>query len=118
MPIDWQPVELGASLPACRAVVATRLHAPDREAAILRRLRVLNFSGLMLDDPEVIERAGTEALIDPEEILVWTSDPAVEPAEPSVGSLAKYGNVRMVRRHRRTDNPRADEPKRLSPSRG
>ena len=30
MPIDWRPVELGASLPACRAVVATRLHAPDR----------------------------------------------------------------------------------------
>ena len=57
MPIDWRPVELGASLPACRAVVATRLHAPDREAALLRRLRVLTFTGLALDDPEVIERA-------------------------------------------------------------
>ena len=41
MPIDWRPVEASASLPACRAVVATRLHAPDREAALLRRLRVL-----------------------------------------------------------------------------
>ena len=57
MPIDWRPVELGASLPACRAVVATRLHAPDREPAFLRRLRVLTFTGLALDDPEVIERA-------------------------------------------------------------
>jgi predicted DsbA family dithiol-disulfide isomerase len=79
MPIDWRPVELGASLPACRAVVATRLHAPDREAALLRRLRVLTFSGLTLDDPEVIERAGTESLIEPEELRAWTRDPAVEP---------------------------------------
>ena len=80
MPIDWRPVELGASLPACRAVVATRLHAPDREAAVLRRLRVLNFSALALDDPEVIERAATEALIEPDELRRWVVDPAVEPA--------------------------------------
>ena len=45
MPIDWRPVEASASLPACRAVVATRLHAPDREAALLRRLRVLQLLG-------------------------------------------------------------------------
>ena len=51
MPIDWRPVEANASLPACRAVVATRLHAPDREAALLRRLRVLQFSALDIDDP-------------------------------------------------------------------
>jgi len=55
MPIDWRPVEANASLPACRAVVATRLHAPDREAALLRRLRVLQFSALDIDDPAVIE---------------------------------------------------------------
>jgi predicted DsbA family dithiol-disulfide isomerase len=79
MPIDWRPVELAASLPSCRAVVATRLHAPDREAALLRRLRVLNFMGLSLDDPEVIERACTEALIEPEEIRTWLKDPGVEP---------------------------------------
>jgi predicted DsbA family dithiol-disulfide isomerase len=80
MPIDWRPVAAGASLPACRALVATRLRAPDREAALLRRLRVLNFSGLALDDQAVIERACTEALIEPEEIRVWVTDPAVEPA--------------------------------------
>ena len=80
MPIDWRPVEASASLPACRAIVATRLRAPDREAALLRRLRVLTFSGLALDDPEVIERACTEALIEPEEIRVWVTDPGVEPA--------------------------------------
>ena len=79
MPIDWRPVEAAASLPACRAIVATRLRAPDREGALLRRLRVLNFSGLALDDPAVIERACSEALIEPEEIRVWVADPAVEP---------------------------------------
>jgi hypothetical protein len=79
MPIDWRPVEASASLPACRALVATRLRAPDREAALLRRLRVLTFSGLALDDPAVIERACTESLIEPEEIRAWVTDPAVEP---------------------------------------
>ena len=80
MPIDWRPVEAPASLPACRAIVATRLRAPDREPALLRRLRVLTFSALALDDPEVIERACTEALIEPEEIRAWITDPGVEPA--------------------------------------
>jgi predicted DsbA family dithiol-disulfide isomerase len=80
MPIDWRPVDAGASLPACRAVVATRLHAPDREAALLRRLRVLNFSALDLDDPAVIDRAASEALIEPGELREWTADPTVEPA--------------------------------------
>jgi 2-hydroxychromene-2-carboxylate isomerase len=80
MPIDWRPVEAGASLPACRAVVATRLHAPDREAPLLRRLRVLNFSALDLDDPAVIDRAASEALIEPGELREWTADPEVEPA--------------------------------------
>ena len=45
--------------------------APEREAAMLRRLRVLNFAGAPLDDPEMIERAGTEALIEPEESRTW-----------------------------------------------
>ena len=79
MPIDWRPVELGPSAPACRAVVATRLHAPDREAPFLRRLRVLNFSALDLADQAVIDRAASEALIEPEEIRTWLKDPAVEP---------------------------------------
>jgi 2-hydroxychromene-2-carboxylate isomerase len=79
MPIDWRPVEGNASLPACRAVVATRLHAPDREAALLRRLRVLQFSALDIDDPAVIDRAASEALIEPAELRAWTADPEVEP---------------------------------------
>ena len=78
MPIDWRPVEANASLPACRAVVATRLHAPDREEALLRRLRVLQFSSLDIDDPAIIDRAASEALIEPAELHAWTADPEVE----------------------------------------
>ena len=80
MPIDWRPAEANASLPACRAVVAARLRAPDREAALLRRLRVLQFAAFDIDDPGVIDRAASEALIEPGELREWTADPAVEPA--------------------------------------
>src|SRR4051812_47912049 len=80
MPIDWRPVELGASAPACRAVVAARLHAPDREAALLRRLRVLCFAALDIEQPEVIDRAASEALIEPAELREWMADPAVDDA--------------------------------------
>jgi predicted DsbA family dithiol-disulfide isomerase len=80
MPIDWRPVEEAASLPACRAVVATRMRAPDAEEAILRRLRVLNFSGFDLDDPAVIYRAAGESLIEPTEMRVWLERPDVAEA--------------------------------------
>jgi predicted DsbA family dithiol-disulfide isomerase len=114
MPIDWRPVEAAASLPACRAIVATRLRAPDREAALLRRLRVLNFSALALDDPQVIERACTEALIEPEEIRAWITDPGVEPAlradmeasrSPSPASRAQDYKLGGPEEHRRYTCP-------------
>jgi predicted DsbA family dithiol-disulfide isomerase len=80
MPIDWRPVSLGASEPACRAVVAARLHAPDREAALLRRLRVLCFAAYDIEDPAVLDRAASESLIEPEELREWMGDPAVAEA--------------------------------------
>jgi predicted DsbA family dithiol-disulfide isomerase len=80
MPIDWRPVEIGASEPACRAVVAARLHAPDREAVLLRRLRVLCFAALDIEQTEVIARAASEALIEPDELRGWIEDPAVDEA--------------------------------------
>ena len=58
MPIDPAPYPRPASSePACRAVVAARLHAPGREAALLRRLRVRVMTGGLLDDPELIAAA-------------------------------------------------------------
>jgi predicted DsbA family dithiol-disulfide isomerase len=80
MPIDWRPVALGASEPACRAVVAARLHAPDREAALLRRLRVLCFSALDIAAQAVLDRAASEALIEPGELHAWMDDPDVAEA--------------------------------------
>ena len=81
MPMAWSPAPaVAASLPACRAVVAAREHAGDRCGALLRRLRVLCFAGLRLDDPDVIARAATEAGIDPAELERWTGEPDTEAA--------------------------------------
>src|SRR5918997_1852544 len=81
MPIAWTPLPANAAtVHACRAVVAARLQSEARCGPLLRRLRVLCFSGLPLDDPEVIARAATEAGIDPAELARWTEDPAVEDA--------------------------------------
>ena len=55
MPIDSRErPRMVATVPACRAVVATRVHAPERIRHLLRRLRVLHFSGCLLDEPETI----------------------------------------------------------------
>ena len=58
MPIDTSlRPRMAATVPACRAVVAARLNAPEREAALLRALRVLHFAGGLLDEPETIAAA-------------------------------------------------------------
>jgi hypothetical protein len=58
--------------------VATRLNAPDRERFLIRRLRVLNFSGWLLDEDETITRAAIESELDPDELAEWTAQPRVE----------------------------------------
>ncbi len=81
MPIDVAPrPRLAASVHACRAVVAARLHAPEAEDALLRRLRILTMGGALLDEPAVIARAATEAGLDADALAGWTEDPAVEAA--------------------------------------
>jgi len=79
MPIDWRPVEIGPSIAACRAVVAARLHAPEYEHALLRRLRVLHFASLDLD-AETIDRAASEVGIVTGDLRGWLKDPRVEAA--------------------------------------
>jgi predicted DsbA family dithiol-disulfide isomerase len=81
MPIDTaQRPRLAASLPACRAVVAAKLHAPDRMRALLRRLRVRTFSGELLDAPETIAGAARDAGIDPDQLAAWTAGDDVQAA--------------------------------------
>src|SRR4051812_3709374 len=66
MPIDPAPYPRPASSePACRAVVAARLHAPDRAQALLRQLRIRVMTGGLVDDPALIAAAAVAAGVDP-----------------------------------------------------
>jgi predicted DsbA family dithiol-disulfide isomerase len=81
MPIDTavRP-RMEASVPACRAVVAARLNAPDRVRRLLRRLRIRHFSGELLDEPATIEGAATDAGIDVADLHMWMLEAATEEA--------------------------------------
>jgi predicted DsbA family dithiol-disulfide isomerase len=82
MPIDLRRrPRMMATVHACRAVVAARLRAPDREQALLRRLRIHAMAGELIDEPGVIARAAREAGIEPMTLFrAEADDPAVEVA--------------------------------------
>jgi predicted DsbA family dithiol-disulfide isomerase len=98
MPIDTRPPErMAASVPACLAVVAARLHAPEQMRALLRALRVRTFSGEILDAQETIDGAARDAGIDPAALAQWMAGEDVRAAldedmaaarEPSAAALA------------------------------
>jgi predicted DsbA family dithiol-disulfide isomerase len=74
MPIEPSPYSRpSSSEPACRAVVAARLNAPERAEAMLRALRVRRMAGGLIDDPMLIEAAADDAGIDPGELAVWAA---------------------------------------------
>src|SRR6202012_5023000 len=78
MPID--PVRYAreaSSEPACRAVVAARLNAPERAPPLLRHLRVRTMVGGLLDDPELINAAVRDAGIDPAQLAEWAASAEV-----------------------------------------
>lgn len=75
-----EPSALPLTAPACRAVVAARLNAPESEAPLLRRLRVLGFGGHAIDEPATIRRAATEAGLDPDTLERWVTHDDVEAA--------------------------------------
>jgi hypothetical protein len=79
MPMDTSlRPRMAATMPACRAVVAVRRHAPEREAAMLRSLRVVHFSGRLLDDPATVAAAARRGGIDAAELESWLSEPDTE----------------------------------------
>jgi 2-hydroxychromene-2-carboxylate isomerase len=81
MPIDWRErLWNAATIHACRAVVATRLRWPDREAALLRRLRVLAMAGELLDDSDTLELAAAQAGLPVQELAAFCAEPEVEQA--------------------------------------
>jgi predicted DsbA family dithiol-disulfide isomerase len=81
MPIDTSVrPRMAATLPACRAVVAARLHAPERMRALLRRLRVRHFAGELLDEPGTVEGAAADAGLDAGTLRAWMAGDDVERA--------------------------------------
>jgi hypothetical protein len=81
MPIDTaERPRLAASVGACRAVVAVRLHEPERERAMLRALRVLNFAGELLDEDATLRHAAERAGVDPDALERWLAEPDSEAA--------------------------------------
>lgn len=74
MPIEPSPYSRpSSSEPACRAVVAARLNAPESAEALLRALRVRRMAGGLIDDPMLIEAAADDAGIDPGELAIWVA---------------------------------------------
>ena len=72
MPIDTSVrSRMAATMPACRTIVAARLHAPDRMRRLLRRLRVRHFAGELLDEPATIAAAARDAGLDPAQLERW-----------------------------------------------
>jgi predicted DsbA family dithiol-disulfide isomerase len=90
MPIDTgtRP-RMAASLPACRAVVAARLHAPESVRAVLRSLRVRNFAGELLDDPQTIAGAALDGGLDAEALAGWAAGEDVAAAIEEDKALAR-----------------------------
>jgi hypothetical protein len=98
MPMDTKlRPRMAGTVPACRAVVAVRRHQPELEWAMLRALRVLHFSGHLLDEPATLAAAAERVGIDPSELEAWLAEPETEEllrqdmAEsrtPSPGALA------------------------------
>jgi predicted DsbA family dithiol-disulfide isomerase len=82
MPIDWRERVRpgGATIHACRAVVAARLRWPDRADALLRRLRVLVMAGEPIDDSDTLELAAAQAGLPVEELAAYCAEPEVEEA--------------------------------------
>jgi predicted DsbA family dithiol-disulfide isomerase len=78
MPIDPVPYARPASSePACRAVVGARLHAPDREEGLLRRLRVRAMQSGLLDDPALIDAAAADVGLEPAALARWRASTEV-----------------------------------------
>ncbi|HYZ80907.1 MAG TPA: DsbA family protein [Solirubrobacteraceae bacterium] len=79
MPMDTSlRPRMAGTVPACRAVVAVRRHAPEREWAMLRALRVLHFSGHLLDEPATLDAAAERVGIEPADLRTWLAEPETE----------------------------------------
>jgi predicted DsbA family dithiol-disulfide isomerase len=69
---------MAATAPACRAVVAARLRAPETAEALLRAFRVRAMRGELLDELATVHGAAQDAGLDADELERWTAEDAVE----------------------------------------
>ncbi len=98
MPMDTSVrSRTSATMPACRAVVATRVHAPESERAFLRAVRVRYFSGELLDDPDTLSQAARDSGLNAADLERWSAASDTDEAlaedlrlsrDPSPGALA------------------------------
>jgi hypothetical protein len=90
MPIDTRErPRMHATAPACRAVVAARLHAPGRAEGLLRCLRVHGFAGALLDEDATLESAAGDAGLDVGELRAWMASDEVRDAVEEDKALAR-----------------------------
>ena len=90
MPIDTRPRPyLPPSREACRLVVAARVHS-DRLTVrrVLRSLRIRNFRGELVDDPETLRGAAADAGF-ADQLEGWLADPEVERELDADAALAR-----------------------------
>lgn len=82
---------LPATAPACRVVVAAREHAgPAAGDRVLRRLRLAQMGGDVLDVSAVLDRAIEEAGLEPAAVHAWVADPAVQEAVAADKAAARH----------------------------
>jgi predicted DsbA family dithiol-disulfide isomerase len=81
MPIDSsERPRMAGTVPACKAVIAARLHAPGATRALLRALRVRHFAGELLDAPQTLAAAARDAGLDGEQVASWAAGDDVQSA--------------------------------------
>jgi predicted DsbA family dithiol-disulfide isomerase len=89
---------------ACTAVVATRLHAPEQEAAILRRLRLHQFNGENLDEQSTVAHAAQDVGLDPDAVAGWMEELDVKAAlEADVTAARHPAPAALVLDHKLAD---------------
>ena len=81
MPLATNVIErMPTTEPACRAVIATRLNAPEREQRVLRELRRARMENQLFDEQPVIDAAAVRAGVTAADLNSWLADPRLDAA--------------------------------------
>lgn len=90
MPFNFPKLKRhSATVPACRAIVAARVHGGN-DRALARWLRIKRFSGELIDEQIVIDAAAKSAGIEPEQLATWTASAVTDKALDSDMHAARH----------------------------